>query len=260
MKVHFGNLQAIDTVTQAVPLYGNRQFESPTRSTVPLLSLLHHAPTKFKEIVDRLGFPSGYDLFLEYTVSPPVGRGKASHTDVMLRVGEDALAIEAKWTEPVGTTIGKWLKDGKMQANREAVLKGWRSLLKKHVQTSFDVAKFNDVVYQMLHRAASATATGSKPRLAYFLFTPSPNRRTAKPKQIRNQLALLWECLGKPKDFPFCMVEITICPLEAYKHLKNLPKANGTSESVRAALLASEPLFQFSEYKVERIGEEETRT
>ena len=36
---------------------------------------------------------------VEFTVDPPQGRGKASHTDIMIRSGPHALAIEAKWSE-----------------------------------------------------------------------------------------------------------------------------------------------------------------
>src|SRR4051812_8787238 len=101
MNLHFGTPAAIKAVADAVPLYGCKEFESATRSTVPMLSLLMHAPNVFDEIVRRLGFPGSYDLFLEYMVRPPKGRGKASHTDVMLRSGTQALAVEGKWTEPM---------------------------------------------------------------------------------------------------------------------------------------------------------------
>ena len=68
------------------------------------------------------------DLFLEYTVRSPKGES-VSHTDVMLKSGPNALAIEAKWTEPMYKTVGRWLKDGNSRANKETVLEGWLSLL-----------------------------------------------------------------------------------------------------------------------------------
>jgi hypothetical protein len=57
MNLHFGNPTSIKSVADAVPLYGTKEFESATRSTVPMLSLLMHAPDLFNEIVRRLGFP-----------------------------------------------------------------------------------------------------------------------------------------------------------------------------------------------------------
>src|SRR5438046_1368623 len=107
MNLHFGTPAAIKSVAEAVPLYGGKEFESATRSTVPMLTLLMHATDLFDEIVRRLGFPGDYDLFLEYTVRPPKGRGKASHTDVMLKSGNHALAIEGKWTEPMYETVAR---------------------------------------------------------------------------------------------------------------------------------------------------------
>ena len=91
MNIHFGTPNLIEAIADAVPLYGRKEFESATRSTIPMLSLLMHAPDHFNEIVRQLGFPSQYDLFLEYTVRPPKGRGNASHTDVFLKAGKDCL-------------------------------------------------------------------------------------------------------------------------------------------------------------------------
>ena len=129
MNLHFGAPNSIKSVADAVPLYVTKEFESDTRSTVPILSMLIHSPDLFNEIVGRLDGLGNYDLFMEYTVRPPKGRGKASHADVMLRSGNHALAVEAKSTEPMYETVAKWLKGGKDRTNRETVLDGWLSLL-----------------------------------------------------------------------------------------------------------------------------------
>ena len=51
MKLHFGNPGDIDSIANAVSRYGTKEFESPTRSTIPMLSLLIHDMAKFKAIV-----------------------------------------------------------------------------------------------------------------------------------------------------------------------------------------------------------------
>ena len=169
-------------------------------------------PALLDDIVRSLAFPDDYDLFLEYTVRPPQGRGKASHTDVMLRSGPRSLAIEAKWTEPMYETVKKWLKAGKDPANRTAVLGGWHGLLCRHATREFQLAALDDSIYQMVHRAASAVAAGQSPCLAYFLFKPSEDDRAATTDQILGKLTQLWETLGSPATFPFHLVEVKICP------------------------------------------------
>jgi hypothetical protein len=246
MTIHFGNLQSLPTIAQAVPLYGGDEFESPTRSTIPMLTLLMHAPTMFDEIVRTLGFPSDYDLFLEYKVRPPRGRGNASNTDVMLKSGLGSLAIEAKWTESKYDTVKKWLRADKDSANRTAVLDGWLNLLSTHATTPLHAVDFDNVIYQMVHRAASAATAGQAPGMAYFLFKPSPDKRAAKPDDIFAKLTDLWDKLGKPKRFPFHMVEIEVKSTASYEPLRNSPKGKkATSKAVRAALQDSEPLFSF---------------
>lgn len=259
MKIHFGHPTAIRTIVDAVTLYGSKEFESSTRSTIPMLALLKDAPGLFNRIVSTLGFPPDYDLFLEYTVSPvPPGRGKASHTDVMLKAGSDALAIEGKWTESMYETVSKWLKKaGEDQSNRAAVLKGWLSLLQKRVKKQLQITDVNDVVYQMLHRAASAAASGRSPSVAYFLFEPSPDKRAATPNQILDQLTSIWDKLGKPVAFPFYLVTIEAIQLAAFEPLRSLPKGKeSTAEAVVAALQDSQPLFSFTNFTCRKVGDQ----
>lgn len=255
MSIYFGTPSRMDSIADVIPLYGDGEFESATRSTVPLLSLLMHAPDVFREILRELDFPTEHDLHLEYTVSPPEGRGKASHTDVMLKAGASALAIEAKWTEPSYSTVRDWPKrDVPKSANQLAVLKGWLSILSARLGTTFLASDFDDVIYQMLHRAASA-ATAERPRLAYLSFTPSPDRRAATAAEIRTRLSDLWERLGKPESFPFYLVELETTPLESFAPLAALPKGEeATSLAVCAALQGGTPLFEFGRPVVTRIG------
>jgi len=256
MSIHFGTPNSITAIADAVQLYGGKEFESPTRSTIPMLTLLMHYPNLFNEIVRQLGFLGEYDLFLEYTVGPFGGRGKPSHSDVMLTAGKDALAIEGKWTEPMYPAIKNWPKKGTVKtANQNAVLTGWLNVLGERLGKTFDVTDFGETIYQMVHRAASAAFVGERPRLAYFLFKPSPDNGAAKPDDIFNKLNDLWDRLGKPAIFPFHLVEIEAKPLEAYESLRTMKKGKeATAEAVYAALQDSKPLFHFGSYRVRHVG------
>jgi len=244
MTLHFGSPNRIESVADAVPRYGDGEFKSKTRSTVPMLDLLIHSRDVFDAIIREIGFPATHDLSLEYTAGPFGGRGKASHTDVMLTAGEHALAVEAKWTEPMYETVQKWLGAG--SENKRKVRDGWIVQLGQTYSAPFD-----SVIYQMLHRAASAAHAGTKAQLAYFLFESS-DPRSATAHAITAELVRLWNLLGV-KKFPFDVVEIGLQPLPAFEALPNA-KGDDTDDAVRAALQGSAPLFTFGPVTIRRVG------
>ncbi|MEQ8851719.1 hypothetical protein [Gimesia sp.] len=247
-----GELNSIQQISQVIGNYSAGEFNSPTRSTIPMLSLLMHNPTMFNAIVDQLGMPQERQLFLEYKVSSPANSRTKSHTDIMLKSGSDALAIEAKWTEPMYDDVQTWLSK---VTNGPAVLNGWLELiLKVLAKKSLKAEDFREVIYQMLHRAASAAATGYRPRLAYFLFKPSPDPQSASTDAIKSALTTLWGKLGKPKKFPFYVVEIVTVPSAAYELIRNEPKCEATSEQLKTVLKGGEPLFEFESYSISEIG------
>ncbi len=245
----------ISDIDKAIPMYGKKEFESPSRSTVPLLSWLKHEIPMLGSLLKEFGMPEACDLHLEYTVPPQQGKGVASHTDLMVRQQGHALAIEAKWTEPRYDTVSKWLQKGSNLQNRKDVLTGWLELLQKHALHELLIEDFSAAVYQMVHRAASACAAGSKPQLAYLVFKPSHDPRTANIQTISDDLTHLWSLLGSPQGFPFYVVELSLSPTAAFKAIK--PKEigkDGTAMQVRAALSGNDPLFSFERYRVTRVG------
>ena len=239
----------------ALLYYAADEFESPCRSTVPLLSWLKHEQPAVSSLLRDMGMPTGYNLHLEYKVEPQKGKGQASHTDLMILSGESALAIEAKWTEPRYDTVDKWLKKGAKPLNRRKVLKGWLSLLQKYAQHTLQPEDFSDAVYQMVHRAASACAKGKIPSLAYLVFKLSPDKKPAAIPKLRDDLTHLWDLLGNPEGFPFYLVEVQLSPTPAFEAIASLPKRNKvTAEQVKGALLRSDPLFYFEKYCLTRVG------
>ena len=256
MRIHFGTPEHVSSIRDAIRHYDASEFESPTRSTIPMLSLLHHSPDVFNGIVRKLGIQSDYDAYLEYKAGPFRGNGKPSHTDVMLRSGPDSLAIEAKWTEPMYALVKDWPKRGQAKTeNQSAVLQGWIDTLASRLGRNLYADQFGDVVDQMLHRAASAAHTGDHPRLAYFLFKPGGDARTATADEIRAALQRLWDLLEKPSQFPFYAVEIEATPLPCYEDLRLLPKGEeATAEAVIAALQDTAPLFRFSNTSITQVG------
>jgi hypothetical protein len=118
VKVHFDKV-AVSDFTALLNSYSVREFASPYRSTIPLLSLIKDGQLVLRDILAACLMTPPMDYHFEFTVEPPKGRGKASHTDLMVQSGSRCLAIEAKWTEPIYPTVAAWV-DGTVGGNRNS--------------------------------------------------------------------------------------------------------------------------------------------
>lgn len=129
----------------------------PTCSTVPLLAWWgdrQRALSTLASIAGTGGLGDADVCYEHPTVVRGKGRGKPSMTDVLVRHADGAIAVEGKWTEPRYPIVRDWSRDS---ANRVAVLEYWLALIRPLcTDTSVSRADIGDVVYQMLHRIASA--------------------------------------------------------------------------------------------------------
>ena len=91
-------------------------------------------------------------------------------TDVMVVAAGQAIAIEAKHTETKDDTIGTWLKKGDDRENRAKVIKHWRHLIEAVTDTPIDHTNLGSVVYQTLHRTASACAATPRGGRAHVMY------------------------------------------------------------------------------------------
>jgi len=67
--------------------YPTEEFQSPSRSTVALVSLVANAPSILCDVLRTCGFSDDAYLHFEFKVKPPQGLGEASHTDLMVPSG-----------------------------------------------------------------------------------------------------------------------------------------------------------------------------
>jgi hypothetical protein len=224
--------------------YPRGEFESPFRSTVPLLSLLRDGQTILQEVLAGCGFPQNPDLHFEFKVPPPLGEGKASHTDLMAIGGSLSMAVEAKWTEPLSQSVKDWLGPQPTK-NRQDVLAGWLSLLKPHAARPVAEADVSLVSYQVLHRAASACATAEQPQLSYLQFVSRQYGNATVCQERINDLNRLRSALGASDRFPFRLIEIGIEPTPTFEHLATLPKGSAETALAVQGALDSNALFTF---------------
>lgn len=245
----FYDREPVDGSEALIARFGDKDFESPERSTLPLLALLHEAPLVFAGLLKMLGAPAGSQLHFEYTVDSPRGRGLPSHTDLMVRSPPLQLALEIKWGEPRYETVAHWFGKDPEPPNKAERLQGWLDLLRRQAPRIRHAADFSGAVYQMVHRAASACAAAPgvtvHPRLAYVLFTPQPNGQSADREQYASDLLHLHKLIGRPAGFGFSLVEIYVTPTSLYRSIQGLRKgAPETVAAVREALLKG-GLFRF---------------
>jgi len=253
--------------------FKGKTLRSPYRSTVPLLSLVEHSAHQWHALLKSWGAPADATIHFEYCVPSAKPGSNPSQTDVMLTSDFTVWAVEAKWTESRYETVAKRLtKQPRYKtiaeglSRREADLvdakvtvKGWLQHLNRFATHSLQLEDVSDVVYQVLHRAASACAVatehGRVPHLIYLHFHPSPLKSSATTKQYFSDLGDLHVLLGSPTDLKFAVVEVPIQPTKAFESIKDLDKSlPATSERVTEALRQG-GLFIFGTPITMRIGD-----
>jgi hypothetical protein len=195
---------------------------------------------------------------LEYGVPSPKHGGNPSQTDAMVISDKVVMAVEAKWTEPRYETVAKRLSkleaDG---ADPRVTLNGWLQHLQPFATHRLQTGDFTDIVYQVLHRAASAcamaTAHRCQPRLVYLHFYPSPLKNSATTDQYISDLGHLHTLLGSPAEVEFTVVEMRLHPTAAFEIIKNLNKRSPATSGQVSEALCSGPLFAFASPTAKRI-------
>jgi hypothetical protein len=227
-----------------------KALQSPHRSTVPLLSLVEQSRPEWDSLLKSLGAPPGGTIYFEYRVASPKPGGNPSQTDALLMSDSTVWAVEAKWTEPryetVAKRIGKPESDG---ADPRMTVNGWLKYLQPFATRELHLDDFLGVVYQVLHRAASACAVATAhqrlPELVYLHFHPSTSPSSATTTQYISDLRHLHALLGNPAGVKFRVVEMSLKPTDAFVAIQDLDKkAKESSARVKAALCGT-PLFTF---------------
>jgi hypothetical protein len=257
----------VDGVDALLTEFGPGAFASPFRSTVPLVALVKDDFATFSEVVNACGMQGDLSVHFEYKVPVPGVAGNPSQTDAMVLCGGSALAIEAKWTEPRYEMVAKRLagriaklidKDPghakEHEASQRAVIDGWLRLLGTNSKKPLSIEGVGDVVYQMIHRAASACSMSRFPSLVYIHFEPTPAKGAASTSQYRADLQNLHRLLGGPGEFPFYLVKLPLRLSEAFMEIQSLRKGSPETDLRVRKAIGSARLFEFGEPHVERIS------
>jgi hypothetical protein len=252
----------VDGPTGLLARYTNTELASACRSTVPLLALLKDNWSVFETALAECGLAGELSVAVERTVASKAPGDRPSFTDAMVTSPSRVLAVEAKWTEPRYPVVRKRLartspdadeltRTLDLQQNR-AFVTGWLDHMRSVATIPLVLDDFQDCVYQMVHRAASACGAcdgGLTPALAYLHFSsaelPDCASRVTRTPPYLEDLKALHQLLGSPRDFPFFLIEIPIQLTASFREVETLSKgARETGQRVRSALRDSQ-LFLF---------------
>jgi hypothetical protein len=236
--------RAIADYPSLVDAYGDSNLASPFRSTVPLLAYWRTLGGALADFTAQLhlDLQAPVQLAFEYTVPVQRGRGRASHTDLMLLTKQHAVAIEAKGTEPEYPTVETWL-DAEPSDNRQAVLTGWLDLIGRATGVVLSAADVRGCTYQLIHRTASACSPGADTRAVVYHCFDLPS---AKVQSYQDQLVRLKGLLNNPEGLIFYLIVTGLKKSQQYRQLQALWQAGNRdlAAQVRHGLL-SDTLMRF---------------
>jgi hypothetical protein len=241
--------------TALVNQYSDREFASPRRSTVPLLACWQPMELGLARLSRALGRQLTGDVHLSFEHCVPVRRGigRDSQTDLMVIIANEAIAVEAKATEPEYQTVGRWLaaSDG---PNRMEVLLGWLELINGASASNLSPDDVTEVTYQLIHRTASACFISdvSWSAVIYQVFS-SKEKALSRPSTNRylEQMRGLQRRLADSSRLSFYVLECEFKERERYRELIERWNRNERQlgSEARQALLAGD-LVECGEWKL----------
>jgi uncharacterized protein DUF6946 len=157
-------VKQIESEVDSLP---DREFQNLTRSTIPLLCYWREdRHTKVSQICQQLGLPDR-EMTSNFAVEvAAILDARASETDLMLTAPQLAIAVEAKWSEPRYETVETWRK---RTSRWRPALEHWLQHLKPFADAP-SPDEMDHLVYQMIHRCASACATAGALGTAVLLY------------------------------------------------------------------------------------------
>ena len=245
------NQKTAENFAALLRLYPDEELPTITRSTVPLLAYWRTYAERVPQLLSRLGATQSNSARLHFEMTVPSATipssrrlNRPSHTDLMIFTGDHTTAIEGKWKESRYETVGDWLGIEQTK-NRLGVIDHWLAMIGRRVDRSLARDDFNDVVYQMVHRAASACLTEvGKMALVYQYFGASD----AESKGYENDLRHFHHLLGHPASFSFFLHRCPVESTERFVTVRNSLKSDLTepAAAIRNAVLDGE-LFRFTQ-------------
>ena len=243
MKRFFNEKEIPLTIGELIEKYPKREFLSPYRSTVNMLSFITSKQFELL-LVDKGIELETAKFYFEYRV--PVRKGNQSHTDLMIVDNNKCISIEAKYTESKYQKVNTWRG---CSNNKLEVLNGWLNLINSKLTNEIKIDDIQDITYQMIHRLASACYNETKkPEMIYLYFDSKPEMINYYKEQL-NKLKLLVKDNIKIELF-----SINSIPTDEMKELKKQwgNKIRDLRDNVMDGLIKNS-LYTFENTKLKSI-------
>ena len=198
-------------------------------------------------------------MCFEYPVSPEVEYSKASFTDIMYASDTTAVAIEGKWRERRYQTVSKWL-DEQHKQHRCKVLRGWLGYIEK--KTGEKIERVGDLIYQMIHRTASACYLEKDNSIVLYqvFLSEDKDKNGKKLREYEQDLNRLSKAIGAGEKIQICLHAIEMEKKKlCYDNCKRkLEKMTGKGSSGKKAqeireYILSKELFTFKEEELKKL-------
>lgn len=247
MKLHLGAPVDASNLADLVDAMPDREFQRVTRSTLALLAWWKDS-ARVEALIDRMGWARSPEATARFESPERAGckrcngRGKASFTDVMLDLGADVVAIEAKRTERLYETVKRWLARD-TGSNRQAVLAHW---LRCCLGLDGPVERYHDLVYQIIHRTASVRRAAGE-RHAHVMHLLFDDQHVDEYVEASARAAELLAPNGHPH---FHVVVVPTDEGPGYRDVVAASEGDGGADLVREALLRDDTIFTFGQPSV----------
>ena len=154
----------INTKQELINSYDEKEFNSPFRSTIPLLELFFENKEILKEI---LIYDESFNAIFEDETKPYEESKHPSCTDLRLYNNIINYCIEAKYTENEYDSLEKALLE---RPGRKKSVEGFINIINNRCNTNIHIDELLNITYQMIHRFASACKVLGKTEMLYFCF------------------------------------------------------------------------------------------
>lgn len=235
--------------------FSNTEVHSVKTSSIPLVEFWMPKNAQYSsKVLEKLGLLKFYNeaqKIFEYPVySEYEGKqiGQPSMTDLMIKFESTNVAIEGKFTEKLYETISKWLENKSQGSQKDKVLEGWYSYIKKFCDFDENNKENinNNVVYQFLHRTASACYKTKNPILIYQLFYDASDEKSKKHQiEVSSKIKkYAYEYLKFKNTLRFYVV---FTPILNVNQVEEICKGQKSSIFVR---MKKENIYQFGDSEV----------
>ncbi len=214
----------ISTKQELINSYENKEFDSPFRSTIPLIELFFENKETLKKIFN---YDESYNAVFEDETKPYETSSHPSCTDLRLYNKTYNYCIEAKQTE---SKYGSVAKELKANPEKQKTIKGFLNIINNRCNTKIEINDVLDITYQIF---ASACKVSDRTEMLYFCFNITPEKENYYKTELKKINKLT------NSTIPIKIVLMDAIPSNTFKKIQDkwtINKERHLSEEIKSAM------------------------